>query len=40
MAKEKNCPACGYQMYAVKEKEEPKDVTVWYECRNGNCKFY
>ncbi len=39
MAKGKKCPQCGYYMYAVEEKEEPKGSWVVYECRNEKCKF-
>ena len=39
MAKGLKCRCCGHYMFAVKEKVESKGVTVWYECRNGNCKW-
>ena len=39
MAKGKKCPQCGYQMYAIEERQEAKGAWVIYECRNSKCRF-
>jgi predicted nucleic-acid-binding Zn-ribbon protein len=39
MARGKKCPVCGHYMYAEKEVTEKQGTTVWYVCRNNQCKF-
>lgn len=39
MAKGKNCPQCGFVMYAIREEKKDKCLIVYYQCCNGGCKF-
>lgn len=40
MAKGKNCPKCGYLMFAVSENYDSSQKVniVVYECRNNRCR--
>jgi len=37
MAKGKNCPQCGFYMFAKKETQRPAGTEVIYQCRK--CSF-
>jgi hypothetical protein len=39
MAKGKNCPMCGYYMYALEEDVQPMGSWVTYLCRASKCSF-
>jgi len=38
MAKGKNCPDCGYYMFALEELDIPDGKWVKYQCLDQKCK--